>query len=462
MFPPLRILKQQLEQGLVTSRALIEEAIVRIDDPAGEGKLAFLTVDRERARDHADHYDAERAKGRALPPYAGIPMAVKDLFDVAGEVTRAGSRLLANAASAGRDATAVARLRAQGFIPIGRTNMTEFAYSGVGLNPHYGTPRSPYDRATGRIPGGSSSGSAVAVADGMAPLALGTDTGGSCRIPAAYCGVVGYKSSTGRVPKEGVYPLSATLDSVGPIAQTVACCAIADAIMAGDWSGEIERKDPGTIRLGLPTTHIRDGLEPAIAAAFDRALSALSRAGMKIDDFHFPEFADLPAINAKGGISAVEAFAHHKSQIEARGNEYDPRVAKRILSGAAISAAEYAAILARRLELIAKCDALMAGFDAVVMPTSPNVPPPIAALAGDDDYARLNFLSLKNTFLGNFLDRSAISIPMHAKGEPPAGLMLMAAWGRDRQLFAVAEAAEAALPSRDSRYVQDGFPASSK
>jgi aspartyl-tRNA(Asn)/glutamyl-tRNA(Gln) amidotransferase subunit A len=329
--------------------------------------------------------------------------------------------------------------------------MTEFAYSGVGLNPHYGTPRSPYDRATGRIPGGSSSGSAVAVADGMVPLALGTDTGGSCRIPAAYCGVVGYKPSVGRVPKDGVYPLSATLDSVGPLARTVACCAIADAIMAGDWMGEIAPKEPRTIRLGLPTSHVLDGIEPPIAQSFEHVLSALSQEGMRIDDIDIPELADLPLINSKGGISAVEAYAHHRKQIEAHGGDYDPRVLKRILSGAAITAPEYVDILERRRRLIAHCDELMAGFDALIMPTSPNVPPPIAALATDEEYARLNFLSLKNTFLGNFLNRCAISIPMHREGEPPASLMLMAAWGRDRQLFGVAQAVEDVLsPVRSS------------
>jgi aspartyl-tRNA(Asn)/glutamyl-tRNA(Gln) amidotransferase subunit A len=451
MFPPIRILMQQLHQGKSRARALIEEALAHIDDPQGEGRLAFLAVNREAAIAQADFYDGERAKGRTVPAFAGIPIAVKDLFDLAGEVTRVGSKLLNGAPPAERDATAVARLKTQGFIIVGRTNMTEFAYSGVGLNPHYGTPRSPYDRATGRIPGGSSSGSAVAVADGMVPLALGTDTGGSCRIPAAYCGVTGYKPSVGRISKDGVYPLSATLDSVGPLAQTVDCCAVADAIMAGEWPGEIAAKEPRAIRLGLPTSHVRDGLEPPIVKAFDRSLSLLSKAGVRIDDFVFPELAELPVINAKGGISAVEAFAHHRRQIEAYGSEYDQRVMKRIMSGAGISAPDYVDILAKRRELIAKCDDLMAGFDALIMPTSPNVPPPITALATDEEYARLNFLSLKNTFLGNFLDRCAISLPMHAPDEPPAGLMLMAAWGRDRQLFAVAQAAETALsPVRSS------------
>ncbi|MFL5260064.1 MAG: amidase [Hyphomicrobiales bacterium] len=451
MFLPLRILSHKLARGELTSTDLVRQSLQAIENPAGEGRLAFIHVDRERALDEAEFIDAQRAKGRTLPPFAGIPFGVKDLFDVAGEVTAAGSKLLRNAIPASRDATAVTRLRAQGFIPVGRTNMTEFAYSGVGLNPHYGTPRSPYDRKTARIPGGSSSGTAVAVADGMVPMALGTDTGGSCRIPAAYCGIAGWKPSTGRVPKDGVYPLSATLDSVGPLAQTVSCCAIADAIMAGDWSGEIAPKPLKSVRLGLPTTHVMDGVEPPVAAAFERALTILVKAGTRIDDFVFPELADLPQINAKGGISAVEAFVHHRKQIESRAEEYDPRVMKRILSGAGVSAPDYVEILNRRRDLICRCDDLMAGFDALVMPTSPNVPPPITALATDEEYARLNFLSLKNTFLGNFLDRCSISLPMHGPEEPPSGLMLMAAWGRDRQLFAVAQAIEDALkPVRSS------------
>jgi aspartyl-tRNA(Asn)/glutamyl-tRNA(Gln) amidotransferase subunit A len=228
----IRELAADLAAGQVTARELVDECLVAIEDPAGEGSRAFLSVAAERARATADGYDTIRAGGGALPPFAGIPLAVKDLFDVAGEVTTAGSIALADRPPAETDAPAVARVRAAGFIPLGRTNMTEFAYSGLGLNAHHDTPRSPWDRATGRIPGGSSSGTAVAVADGMAVAGLGTDTGGSCRIPAAFCGVVGYKPTAARVPREGVTPLSFSLDSVGPLARTVDCCAILDDILA--------------------------------------------------------------------------------------------------------------------------------------------------------------------------------------------------------------------------------------
>src|SRR5260370_40202533 len=215
------------------SRALIDQCIERIKDPAGEGDRVFLKVYGEAARTAADAFDQLRRRDATPSPYAGVPIAVKDLFDVAGDVTTAGSVALRQAPAATRDAPTIARMRAAGFVPIGRTNMTEFAFSGLGINPHYGTPRNPYDRKTGRIPGGSSSGSAVAVTDGMAMAALGSDTGGSCRIPAALCGLVGFKPTATRVPTDGTMPLSQTLDSIGPMAATVACCAVLDAVLAG-------------------------------------------------------------------------------------------------------------------------------------------------------------------------------------------------------------------------------------
>ena len=326
------------------------------------------------------------------PSFAGIPFGVKDLFDLAGERTRAGSKVLQDAAPATRDAPAIARLKSAGFIVIGRTNMTEFAYSGVGLNPHYGTPRSPWDRATGRIPGGSSSGRAVSVADGMVPLAIGTDTGGSCRIPAAYCGVVGYKPTTGRVPTKGAYPLSSTLDSIGPLARTVSCCAIADAIMADEDVVALADRPADTIRLGVPTGYVVEDLDEHVSGAFSRALAALGDEGIAISDVEFPELADIPAYNMKGGLSAVEAYAHHRPQILDFGDTYDQRVRRRILAGGDISAADYLGIHRVRGELISRANGLMTPFDALVWPTTPTIPPAIAAVdASDAEYARTQF-----------------------------------------------------------------------
>src|SRR5438132_1011923 len=220
--PSLAQVKAELAGG-GKSRGLVEQCLARISDQSGEGGRVFLKIHAADALAAADFYDRRRAHGAAPSPFAGIPVSIKDLFDIAGDVTTAGSVALRDAKAAEHDAPAVARLRAAGFIPVGRTNMTEFAFSGIGINPHYGTPLSPYDRSSGRIPGGSSSGAAVSISDGMALGALGTDTGGSCRIPAAFCGIVGFKPTASRVPTQGAFPLSASLDSLGTLAPTVAC-----------------------------------------------------------------------------------------------------------------------------------------------------------------------------------------------------------------------------------------------
>lgn len=441
----LDALAEDLERGRSTSRSLVEDCLSRIADPAGEGSRTFLKVDAEAVRAAADYMDALRKRGAHPSRFAGIPISAKDLFDLAGDVTTAGSVVLKDASPATADAPSMARLKAKGFVIVGRTNMTEFAYSGVGLNPHYGTPRSPFDRQTGRIPGGSSSGAAVSTADGMCAIGIGTDTGGSCRIPASYCGVVGYKPSVGRIPTTGVYPLSSTLDSIGSLARSVRCAAIADAAMAGDWDGRVGERAAGTLRLGALTTSVLSDLEPIVSRTFQSAIARLSKAGAVVRDVAIPGIDRIPAINASGGISAIEAFAHHRKQITERGDHYDPRVRKRIVSGSTIPAVDYVDILRQRAELVLAAKQTMAGVDALVMPTTPNVPPAISALAEDQDYARLNFLSLRNTVIGNFLNFCSASLPIHGKGEAPVGMMLMAPWGCDQALLGVAAAVEAAL-----------------
>jgi aspartyl-tRNA(Asn)/glutamyl-tRNA(Gln) amidotransferase subunit A len=437
-------LARDLDAGRTTAAALVEAALEKIKDPAGEGARVFIRLEEQGARAAAKYVDGLRRRNAQPSRFAGIPISVKDLFDIAGQVTTAGSVALNDHPPAQADAVAIARLKAKGFIILGRTNMTEFAYSGVGLNPHYGTPLSPFDRKTGRIPGGSSSGAAVSVADGMCALGIGTDTGGSCRIPASFCGVVGYKPSTGRIPTDGAYPLSYTLDSIGSMARSVQCAATADAIMAEDWNGRIAEKPLGQIRLGLPKS-FGSGVEPEVAKTFEVALTKLGKAGVSIVEIEFPSIEDIAAINTKGGISAVEAYVHHKELLAACRDRYDQRVARRIFNGATIAAYEYVDILRKRTELIARVKAIMHGFDGVILPTTPNIPPPVAALEKDDEYMRINFLSLRNTFVGNFLDVCAISLPMHEPGEPPCGFMIMAVWGRDKELFATALASEAVV-----------------
>jgi len=374
-----------LREGKTTSRQLVEEALARVNDPIGEGPRAFVKVDADGARAAADFYDGLRKRNRSPSALAGIPFSVKDLFDLSGEVTTAGSIVLRDAPAAARDAAAIASLKSAGLVVLGRTNMTEFAYSGVGLNPHYGTPRSVFDRKTGRIPGGSSAGAGVAVADGICSLSIGTDTGGSCRIPAAFNSIVGYKSSTGRVSTTGAYPLSTCFDSVGALANSVACCATADALMAGDWFGRILPREISALRIGVLKTMVLDGLDADVALAYDRALTRLSKAGAKLVDFAFENLLDIPSLTVKGGIVAAEANAIHRSLLSSRGSEYGPRVRLRIDAACGINATDYLTILKRRAEIILLYRAATRGFDAVALPTVMMAPPAIADLSSDED-----------------------------------------------------------------------------
>ena len=356
---------RRFQQG-AKSRDLVEECLARIGDPDGEGRRVFLKVHAEPALAAADYFDRLRARGQALSPLAGIPVSIKDLFDIAGDVTTAGSAVLRDAAPAERDASSVARLRAAGFIPIGRTNMTEFAFSGLGLNPHYGTPANAYDRQAARIPGGSSSGAAVSVTDGMAYAGLGTDTGGSCRIPAALCGIVGFKPTAHRVPTQGAFPLSTSLDSIGPIAPTVACCAILDAVLAGEPVSALADFPLDGLRLAVPQTMVLDGVAPGVARAFEAGLAALRKAGVKIVDLPLRELSELGQINAKGGPAAAKSYAAHRSLIAKGSAMYDPRVLVRILRGQEQDAADYIELLEARRDFIRRIAAVTAPYDALV------------------------------------------------------------------------------------------------
>ncbi|MBO1079409.1 amidase [Roseomonas haemaphysalidis] len=442
--------RADLAAGRTTAVALAEAALARIADPAGEGSRTFVDVQAEQALASARAMDALRAAGRAPSPWAGIPISVKDLFDQEGVPTRAGSVALRNAPPAAATAPAVARLQRAGFVVLGRTNMVEFAYTGLGVNPHFGTPRSPWDRATGRLPGGSSSGAGVAVADGMGLAALGSDTGGSCRIPAALCGVVGYKPTAKRVPLDGVLPLSPSLDSIGPLANTAGCCAVLHGLMAG--AEAAEPPAPGGLsglRFGVPEgSYLFDGLDPVVAAAFERALARLAAAGAVVERFSMPELAEIPRANATGGLVAPEAFAWHGPLMERAGGEYDPRVIARIRRGAGMTAGEYVTLRSERARITAAAGTRTAPYDAVLCPTVALPPPPLAAVEDEAEYARINLLLLRNTAAFNFLDRCSISLPCHRPGEAPVGLMLSGAHDADAALLAAAVAVEKALADR--------------
>jgi aspartyl-tRNA(Asn)/glutamyl-tRNA(Gln) amidotransferase subunit A len=443
--PTLAALADDLDNGRTSARKLVEACIARIADPAGEGQRAFIHVDKDAALEAADAMDRLRKAHAAPSRFAGIPVSIKDLFDIKGQVTRAGSRALDDSAPAAADAPVVARLRRAGFVVIGRTNMTEFAYSGIGINPHYGTPKSAWQRSVGHVPGGSSSGAAVSVADRMAFGALGTDTGGSCRIPAAYNGITGYKPTQRRVPLDGGVPLSFTLDSFGPLANSVQCCATLDAVLAEEPPSTVTPRPIKGMRLAVPVTVALDDLDEAVAKTFERALGTLSRAGALIEHIEVPEFLDVGMINAKGGFSAAESYAWHRYLLTSKGDVYDPRVSLRILRGEHISAADYIDLVNARRSLIARINIRLAPYDALVMPTTANTPPRIADLADDKAFTTQNLRSLRNCTLINMIDGCAISLPAHREGEVPVGLMLAASGGSDRRIFELAAGMEDAI-----------------
>lgn len=427
----------------MTSRDRLEETLARIADPTCEGAHTYLTLYAEAARAAADAADARARAGVSLGPLDGAIVSLKDLFDVAGEPTRAGSLILADAPPAAVDAPVVRRLREAGAVIVGKTNMVEFAFSGVGINPHYGTPGNPADRS--RVPGGSTSGGGVAVADGMCEVAIGTDTGGSTRIPAALCGVVGFKPSKARVPTEGAFPLSKTLDSVGPIARSVAACAQADAILAGEVSWTLEPPALSGLRFGLPQGFPLADLDATVAASFAAALAALGRARVRLSDEAFPLFEGMARVNAAAPLVSVEAYAVHRERLATRGPDFDPFVRARIEAAAGVSADDYAAMLRERNALARAMDVRLAGLDVLVLPTTPIVAPTKAEVATLEGFTARNRLLLRNTSMVNFFDLCAISLPLPRAGGLPTGLMLVARNGQDRRLFQIAAAVERVL-----------------
>jgi aspartyl-tRNA(Asn)/glutamyl-tRNA(Gln) amidotransferase subunit A len=383
--------------------------------------------------------------GAAGLPLAGIPVSVKDLFDLAGQTTAAGSTVLASAAPAREDCLAVTRLRAAGATVMGRTNMVEFAFSGVGINPHHGTPVNPADPKVARIPGGSSSGAAVSVATGAAMVGLGSDTGGSIRIPAALCGIVGFKSTARLVPAEGALPLSTSLDTVCALTRSVRDAVTVHEVLAAR-KVRLTGKPLASCRFAVARTVMQDLLDNTVAEAFGRSLRILRQAGAHIEEVGLEEIGELAAINATGGLSAAESYAWHRTLIAKHQAEYDPRVALRILRGASMSAADYIDLLAARKAWMGRMETRLQGFDAVLSPTVPIVAPPIAGLLGDDaEFFRVNGLLLRNTSVVNMLDGCAISLPCHTPGQLPVGLMLWHAALHDDAVLDLALQAEAAL-----------------
>jgi aspartyl-tRNA(Asn)/glutamyl-tRNA(Gln) amidotransferase subunit A len=424
-----------------SARDRLEQSLARIAEPKGEGARACLTVYADMARAAADAADARAKAGQSLGPLDGAIVSIKDLFDVKGEVTRAGSRVVAEEGRpAPADAPVVTRLRAAGAVIAAKTNMSEFAFSGVGANPHFGTPGNPFDRA--RVPGGSTSGGGVAVADGLCEIAIGSDTGGSTRIPAALCGVVGWKPSRQRVPTEGAFPLSFTLDSIGPLAKSVAECAAADAVMAGDKPQMLQPASLAGLRLGVVQGMPFESIDDTVAKAWEGAIAALGPAGAKLSDETVALIPDMIACNAKGGFAPTEAFSIHRDRLKRRGRDVDQNIRARIERGGTVSAADYIDMAQERARLVRAMDARMAGLDALILPTTPIVAPRLDEVATLESFGQKNMLLLRNTSMMNFFDLCAISLPLPRGQGLSAGLMVVARNGQDDHLFRVAAAVE--------------------
>ena len=428
-----------------SARDRLEQALARIADPAGEGKRACLTVYADAARAAADAADARAKAGKPLGPLDGAIVSIKDLYDVAGEVTRAGSRVLADEGLvATADAPVVKRLRAAGAVIVAKTNMSEFAFSGVGANPHFGTPGNPFDRT--RAPGGSTSGGAVAVADGMCEIAIGTDTGGSTRIPAALCGLVGWKPSKQRVPTDGAFPLSFTLDSIGPMAKSVAECALADAVMAGESradarAGAACRPAARHLAGHAVRRHRCNGQRGLVGGGC--AARPGRRALQRRDDFAGRRHG---AGQRQGRLRADRGLLPFIASGSSRAAPASIRSSACASSAAApCRPADYIEMAQTRRRLVQAMDARMAALDALVLPTTPIVAPKLAEVAASDEFGRKNALLLRNTNPVNFFDLCAISLPLPRQDGLSTGLMLVGRNGQDRRLFNIAAAVEKCL-----------------
>ncbi|MCW6508285.1 amidase [Lichenifustis flavocetrariae] len=443
-----------LAAGTVDAVAVADATLKGIADCPD--KAVFTATMLERARREAAASAVRHRDGRPLSLLDGVPVAWKDLFDLQGEVTRAGSLVLDDGA-ADADAALVTRLAEAGMVTVGKVNMTEFAYSGLGLNPHYGTPVNPWSRDEPRAPGGSSSGSAVAVALGLVPIAIGSDTGGSVRIPAAFNGVIGYKSSGGRWPLAGGFPLSRTLDTAGVLCRSVVDAVLVDAAARGLAAPDLRRGSLKGLRLIVPTNVIWDGIEPAVAQNFEAALARMVLAGAIVDRRVLPSLDAVLALSAKhGALAALEAYDLHKERLATEApHRMDRRVVARLRAGAAIGAAAEATIRAARPQMIAELAPIFDGSTLIAFPTVPHVAPKIAALEADDDlFVATNLKTLRNTLIGNFLDWCGVSIPtgFDASGLPTA-LLLSGGPGRDDHLLATALAAEPVI--RDATHQTD-------
>ncbi len=446
--PGLRQLSDDVRSGKTTLAELVSTCLARAD----ESRSVFISIDHQ-ILETAEELDVAIKAGENIPALAGLPITLKDLFDVKGELTKAGSIALRHQAKpAVRDCDVVSTLRNAGLLFLGRTNMSEFAFSGMGMNPHYGTPPSIWDRATGRLPGGSSSGSAVSVAEGIVPATMGSDTAGSCRIPAAFNGIVGVKPSYGRYSLKGVYPLSPTSDAPGPLGVDVDSCFILDQIITANYDGndplpELKPMTPKSMKLMVPQSIVMDDLDPEVALAFNKGIEKLEQAGVEIINQPAQVLDDCVEMFLSGPVVGYEAWQHHKELIEKWGEEYDPFVYKRLANSKAVSYEEQQRRYQRKADLGAAFDQMIKAtpMDALIYPTVQCIPPSISETKVAENAARINLRCLRNTSTVNYFDGCAISLPCNQHGQAPVGMMISSAMNQDDHLYRVAAALEKIL-----------------
>jgi aspartyl-tRNA(Asn)/glutamyl-tRNA(Gln) amidotransferase subunit A len=429
--------------GETTPSALVDVLLDRIE--ATRADNIFITVTADRARAEAKASTERYRAGRPLSPLDGVPVAWKDLIDIKGAPTTAGSRHFGGGPVKTADHSCAANAAAAGMVTMGKLNMTEMAYSGLGLNPHYGTALNPNNRQVPHSPGGSSSGSGAAVAAKLVPCAIGTDTGGSVRIPSAFNGVVGFKTSCGRIDTRGMFPLARTYDTIGPLARSVEDCILLDRALRGAVGAEVLRADPRGITLLCPTNVVTVDLQPAVAANFERALETLAASGVRIRREPVPVLDDIVAMNARHGtLTAAEAYFEYHDLIDSEDvKQIDRRVVKRIMDGKRMTAFDLLAIQRGRQAMI---PALLAQLDGalLVMPTSPITAPEVAPLeASDELFHKVNLMALRNTMFGNILDLCAVAMPTGADaGGMPTSILFSAPHGADERLLSAALAME--------------------
>ena len=435
--------------GSIDPVALAEHFLDRI--AADEiDRNVFITVTMERARAEAEAAAARATAGLRRGDLDGVPMAWKDLTDTAGIETTFASNLMRDRVPT-RDALLLERATRAGMICIGKTNLSEFAYSGLGINPVFGTPAGAGSFDEPRCPGGSSSGAGTSLARGLAPAAIGSDTGGSVRIPAAWNGVVGLKTSIGRLPLDGILALSPSYDTIGPLTLDVADANAVFAVLDGGRPYDLNGASLAGVRLLAPTNVVFDDLDDAVGAAVERAMAAMSDAGAEIVHGEVPEFEEAFDVVARhGNIISAQGLGLWKDLLDARGDEMYERILGRFRAAEALSATDAEAAHLKLKQVAARYHARVAGFAAVVLPTVPILPPPIAALEADEDaYNAANIGCTRNTRLGNLLVTCGVSLPCHSQGEMPVGLQLMGAPDSEGGMLRLAKAAEDAIaPTR--------------